>query len=65
MEKKSDSSDIIILVNRAFINFEKEMSSGGEKLGKKVSDDSHFSTMLSMIKFAIMGEIISILKEEE
>ena len=42
MEKKSDSSDIITLVDRAFTNFEKEMSSRGEKLGKKVSDDSHF-----------------------
>lgn len=62
MEKKYDSSDIITLVDRAFINFEKEMSSRSEK---KIDDDSHFSTMLSMIKFAIMGEIISILKEEE
>ena len=65
MEKKYDSSDIITLIDRAFTNFEKEMSSRGEKLGKKVSDDSHFGTMLSMMKFAIMGEIMSILKEEE
>ena len=65
MEKKYDSSDIITLIDRAFTNFEKEMSSGEEKLGKKVSDDSHFGTMLSMMKFAIMGEIMSILKEEE
>ena len=65
MEKKYDSSDIITLVDRAFTNFEKEMSSKGEKLGKKVLDDSHFSTMLSMMKFAIMGEIMSILKEEK
>lgn len=65
MEKKYDSSDIITLVDRAFTNFEKEMSSGGEKLGKKVSDDSHFSTMLSMMEFAIMGEIMKILKEEK
>lgn len=62
MEKKYDSSDIITLVDRAFTNFEKEMSSGGEK---KIDDDSHFSTMLSMIKFAIMGEIMKILKEEK
>ena len=65
MEKKYDSSDIITLVDRAFTNFEKEMSSRGEKLGKKVSDDSHFSTMLTMMKFAIIGEILSILKEEK
>ena len=65
MEKKYDNSDIITLVDRAFTNFEKGMSSKGEKLGKKVSDDSHFSTMLSMMKFAIMAEIISILKEEK
>ena len=65
MEKKYDSSDIITLVDRAFTNFEKEIGSRGEKLGKKVSDDSHFGTMLSMMKFAIMGEIMSILKEGE
>ena len=69
MEKKYDflfhSSDIITLVDRAFTNFEKEMSSGTEKLGKKVPDDSHFSTMLIMMKFVIMGEIMKILKEEE
>ena len=65
MEKKYDSSDIITLVDRAFINFEKEISSRGEKLGKKVSDDSIFNGMLTMMKFAIMGEIMSILKEEE
>ena len=65
MEKKYDYSDIITLVDRGFTNFEKEMSSGGEKLGKKVPDDSHFSTMLSMMKFAIMGEIMKILKEEK
>ena len=65
MEKKYDSSDIITLIDRAFTNFEKEMSSRGEKLGKKVSDDSPFGAMLSMMKFAIMGEIMSILKEEK
>lgn len=65
MEKKYDSSEIIALVDRGFINFEKEMSSRAEKLGKKVSDDSHFNEMLTMMKFAIMGEIMSILKEEE
>ena len=65
MEKKYDSSDIITLVDRAFTNFEKEMSSGTEKLGKKVFDDSPFGTMLSIMKFAIMGEIMSMLKEEE
>ena len=64
MEKKYDSSDIITLVDRAFTNFEKEISSRGEKLDKKVFDDSTFGTMLSMMKFAIMGEIMSILKEE-
>ena len=65
MEKKYDSSDIITLVDRAFINFEKEISSRSEKLGKKVSDDSLFNETLTMMKFAIMGEIMSILKEEE
>ena len=65
MEKKYDSSDIITLVDRAFINFEKEISSRGEKLGKKVSDDSIFNGMLTMMKFGLMGEIMSILKEGE
>ena len=65
MEKKYDSSDIITLVDRAFINFEKEISSRTEKLGKKVSDDYLFNETLTMMKFAIMGEIMSILKEEE
>lgn len=65
MEKKYDSSDIITLVDRAFTNFEKEISSRAEKLDIKVSDDSHFGTMLTMMKFAIMGEIMGILKEEE
>ena len=65
MEKEYDSSDIITLVDRAFTNFEKEMSSRAEKSGKKVSDDSHFNGMLTMIKFAIMGEIMGILKEEK
>lgn len=65
MEKKYDSSDIITLVDRAFINFEKEISSRAEKLDKKVSDDSLFNEILTMMKFAIMGEIMSILKEEK
>ena len=65
MEKKYDSSDIITLVDRAFTNFEKEMSSREEKLGKKVFDNSHFGTMLSIMKFAIIGEIMGILKGEE
>ena len=65
MEKKYDSSEIITLVDRGFINFEKEMSSRAEKLDKKVSDYSQFNEMLTMMKFAIMGEIMSILKEEE
>lgn len=65
MEKKYNSSDIITLVDRAFINFEKEISSRSEKLGKKVSDNSLFNETLTMMKFAIMGEIMSILKEEE
>ena len=65
MEKRYEGLEIIKIVDRAFTNFEKELSSRGEKLGKKVSDDSHFGTMLSMMKFAIMGEIMSILKEEE
>ena len=65
MEKKYDSSDIITLVDRGFTNFEKEISSRAEKLCKKVSDDSHFDMMLTTIKFAIMAEIMSILKEEK
>lgn len=65
MEKKYDYSDIITLVDRGFTNFEKEMSSGAEKLGKKVSDDSHFDMMLTTMKFAIIAEIMSILEEEE
>ena len=63
MEKKYDSSEIIKIVDKAFINFEEMFKS--EKSEKKIDDDSHFNVMLTMMKFAIMGEIMSILKEGE
>ena len=63
MEKKYDSSEIIRIVDKAFINFEEMIKSG--KSEKKIDDDSHFDLILIMMKFAIMGEIMSILKEGE
>ena len=63
MEKKYDRSEIIKIVDKAFINFEEMIKSG--KSEQKIDDDSHFDVMLTMMKFAIMGEIMSILKEEE
>ena len=63
MEKKYDSSEIIKIVDKAFINFEEMIKSG--KSEQKIDDDSHFDIMVTMMKFAIMGEIMSILKEGE
>lgn len=63
MEKKYDSLEIIKIVDKAFINFEEMFKS--KKSEKKIDDDSHFDEMVTMIKLAIMGEIMSILKEGE
>ena len=63
MEKKYDTSEIIKIVDKAFINFEEMFKSG--KSEKKINDDSHFDVMLTTMKFAIMAEIMRILKEEE
>ena len=63
MEKKYDTSEIIKIVDKAFINFEEIIKSG--KSEQKIDDDSHFDLMLTMMKFAIMGEIMSILKKGE
>lgn len=63
MEKKYDSSEIIKIVDKAFINFEEMFKSA--KSEKKIDDDSHFNLMLRMMKFAIIGEIMNILKEGE
>ena len=63
MEKKYNSSEIIKIVDKAFINFEETINSG--KSEKKIKDDSYFDLMVTMMKFAIMGEIMKILKEGE
>ena len=63
MEKKYDSFEIIKIVDKAFINFEEMFKSA--KSEKKIDDDSHFNVMVTIMKFAIMGEIMSILKEGE
>lgn len=63
MEKKYDTSEIIKIVDKAFINFEERLKS--EKSEQKTSDDSHFDLIVTMIKFAIMSEIMSMLKEGE
>ena len=63
MEKKYNSLEIIEIVDKAFINFEEMFKS--KKSEKKIDDDSHFDLMVTMMKFAIMGEIMSILKGEE
>ena len=63
MEKKYEGSEIIKIVDKAFINFEEMIKSG--KSEKKIRDNFHFDLLVTMMKFAIMGEIISILKEEK
>ena len=63
MGKKYDTSGIIKIVDKAFINFEEMIKS--EKSEKKIDDDSHFDLIVTMMKFVIMGEIMSILKEEK
>ena len=63
MKKKYDNSEIIKIVDKAFINFEEMIKSG--KSEKKIEDDSHFDLIVTMIKFAIMSEIMSMLKEGE
>lgn len=63
MEKKYDTSEIIKIVDKAFINFEEMFKSA--KSEKKIDDDSHFNEMVTLMKFAIMCEIMSILKEGE
>ena len=63
MEKKYNSSEIIKIVDKAFINFEESFNS--RKSEENINDDSHFNGILTMMKFAIMSEIMSILKEEK
>ena len=63
MEKKYDGSEIIKIVDKAFINFEEMIKSG--KSEQKINDDRHFYLIVTMMKLAIMGEIMSILREEE
>ena len=63
MEKKYDSSEIIKVIDKAFINFEERFKS--RKSEQNINDDSRFDVMLTMMKFAIMSEIMSILKEEK
>ena len=63
MEKKYEGSEIIKIVDKAFINFENMIKSG--KSEQKINDDSQFDLLVTMMKFAIMGEIMSILKEEK
>ena len=63
MEKKYDYSEIIDIVDKAFINFEEMIKSTASE--KKIDDDSHFNEMMTLMKFAIMSEIMSILKEGE
>ena len=63
MKKKYDTSEIIKIVDKAFINFEEMFKSA--KSEKKIDDNSRFNETMTLMKFAIMGEIVSILKEEE
>ena len=63
MEKKYDASEIIKIVDKAFINFEEMLKS--KKSEKKIDDYSRFNEMVILMKFVIMGEIMSILKEEK
>lgn len=63
MEKKYDTSEIIKIVDKAFINFEERLKS--EKSEEKIDDNSHLGVIMTMMKFGLMGEIMSILKEGE
>ena len=63
MEKKYDASEIIKIVDKAFINFEEKFKSAESE--KKTDDDSHFDVMMTMMKFIIITEIMSMLKEEK
>ena len=63
MEKKYDSYEIIKIVDKAFINFEERFNS--RKSEQNINDDSQFNMILTMMKLAIMPEIMSILKEEK
>lgn len=60
MEKKYDSSEIIKIVDKAFINFEERFKSAESE--KKTDDDTRFDIMVTMMKFIIMGEIMGMLK---
>ena len=62
MEKKYDNSEIIKIVDKAFIIFEEKFNSG--KSEQNINDDSELDVMFTMIKFAIMGEIMDMLKED-
>ena len=63
MEKKYEGSEIIKIVDTAFINFKNMIKSG--KSEQKINYDSHFDVLVTMMKFAIIVEIMSILKEEK
>ena len=63
MEKKYDTYEIIKIVDKAFINFEERFNS--RKSEQNINDDSQFNMILTMMKLAIMPEIMSILKEEK
>ena len=63
MKKKYDTSEIIKIVDKAFINFEESFNS--RKSEQNINDDSHFNVMLTMMKLAIMSEIMGVLKEEK
>lgn len=57
MEKKYDSSEIIKIVDKAFINFEEKFNQG--------KSEQKIDVMVTMMKLVIMSEIIGILKEGE
>lgn len=61
MEKKYDESEVIKMVDEAFDRFEKTISEGNEKR----DEYSQFGIMVTMTKFAIISEIMSIIKGEE
>ena len=63
MGKKYDTLEIIKIVDKAFINFEESFNS--RKSEQNINDDSHFNVMLTMMKLAIMSEIMGVLKEEK
>lgn len=59
MEKKYETSEVISLLDRGFTNFEKQVSEN------QAEKDPQFYAMLSLIKLAVISEVMNLLREEK